>query len=392
MASDGYLLGLLADGARPFGYRPGVLRLLGLPVPTGVQVRFRSLPTSPALFALASAGREFAVGPAPFGPARLGRPSTAYASPGPPSLGPPAHPAAASNRPSPGPLEPGRPAARMSEVLSIPEVPAGGPADRPPTPAADPSAAAGPHPADHVADRHVAGHPTDHRRPGSRPGSSAEVIVPGPAPHARRAKPAPDGSPLPDGGPLRQGGPLPQGGLLPDGGPLPQGSPAPAGPAAPQPTPGQVTGPVPRRMDPSARTAAPKARPSPVASPVAALTDTPTAVPAPVDPIPAAGVLRSPRVPLRQADAAEPGQVIRLDPPPSPLQAPTRPQRRSAAPQPAAPAAHRARTAGEQEPWAPPADAGPPVPPRVITVTSPQGRPAFWERRRLARVRTRAVR
>ena len=40
MAPDGYLRGVLADGARPFRHRAGVRELLGQPPDTGVRVRF----------------------------------------------------------------------------------------------------------------------------------------------------------------------------------------------------------------------------------------------------------------------------------------------------------------------------------------------------------------
>ena len=44
MAPDGYLRGLLADGAQPFHYRCGVRALLGEPVDTGVQLSFALCP------------------------------------------------------------------------------------------------------------------------------------------------------------------------------------------------------------------------------------------------------------------------------------------------------------------------------------------------------------
>src|SRR6266704_2568616 len=52
MARDGYLRGVLADGARPFRYRGRVRGLLGQPEDTSVTVSF-ALPPAPIGFAYA---------------------------------------------------------------------------------------------------------------------------------------------------------------------------------------------------------------------------------------------------------------------------------------------------------------------------------------------------
>jgi hypothetical protein len=368
MASDGYLLGLLTDGARRFGYRPGVLQLLGLPVPTGVQLQLRAVPAAQVLPTV-----------------RPGRPAVAD-FPG-PWTGPSGEP------PAPPPLDVPHPDLSQRDLPNgsgdgpgvSPPDPAPAPAGRsePATAGVPPVALAGP-----LLPPDVVTQPgTIRQHPGPDQPGPADALAPPPAGAGPRfAGPA--------GHPLRAE-------LIVPG----RTAPAPQAPASPPPA---TAIPMISRSPGGARSPAVAGDPAPAPGVPHRIR---AAAPSPLFPGPPRRT--APAANRREGPGRDAGPAIgtgrrssgwpeRLTAPaiPDPGPAPgadlvTRPGHRvgrsAARRPPTAPSTDPSRPADEP---ARPAPAPPPraVPPRVITVPAPQGRAAFWERRRLSRVRLRSVR
>lgn len=380
MASDGYLLGLLTDGARRFGYRPGVLQLLGLPVPTGVQLRLRAVPAAQFLPTVRPERPAVADLPRPWtGPS--GEP------PAPPSLDVPHPDLPQRDLPNGSGDGPG------VSPPSVPRDPAPAPAGRsgpatagvPPRAGGTPVALAGPLlPPDVVTQpgtiRQHSGRdqpdPADALAP---PPAGAGPRFAGPAGHPIRAEVTVPGRTAP--APRARAG-LPPAAAIPMVSGPPGGARSPAVAGDPAPTPG-----VPHRI----RAAAPSPLfPSP--PPRTAL-----AANRREDPVRDVGPGTGPAISTGRPSSGWPERLTAPaipDPGPAPgADLVTRPGHRadrSAARRPlAAPSTDPSRPADEPARPAPPPRA---VPPRVITVPAPQGRAAFWERRRLSRVRLRSVR
>jgi hypothetical protein len=378
VASDGYLRGVLADGARPFRYRTGVCELLGQPPDAGVRVRFAA--------AMPRAGftylRRYGDGSAdvPVGVQRwLGLVADDLTEPS-----APAAPARTRSAP-PGPA----PAADQS-LADPPGQPRGLAESRPTGPAPDVTIVipgtttrpdrSGPAP----------GH-GDPLRPGSsgvaEPGTPPGGWSPGRAGGAVRpgasAEPAsrpPVATVVAVGGLDDRGGP----GTAPDSWPddRPRLDP-PAGPPSPVRTAGSATA-VPAPSSTIVTTAAPAPVPVATSRPVPDLavarpvtTIQPRRMPGTAASTPAGTPWSPPAAP-----AGEPTATL-------PVAAPVTgwPYRRAAPPRPAVPPPDHI----EAEP---PPPAAPPVVvvPAPEPVPGPAGTPLFWERRYLTRLRARILR
>ena len=456
-----YLAELLADGARPFLYRGGVRRLLGMPEDTGVQVRFPGTGPAPGLSPLRP--RFMGAAELPDQPLAAGRDpqvtrfvvapradASAYArgpvvrvplepAAEPVAAGPPAPPTAADAEiaalahDEPGhriPLHADPPAAPPGRVPE-PVVPA------PVVPAPVVLAPVVPEPVVPVlvvvrppvpdvggSPRTPDPPPPATSRPTGRAGAQADPAPTGPRWHVGHGEPGlrPDGR----SGPVAAGG-APLG--APDGRWADRGNPSPDPPHPPGP------GPAPRRPGPAGATegAPTEASPAPAVPAVrlpgrGAADEVPVTVvvpPAGPQDLPGPGerrrhVMRETPPETGPAPAAVPpgSGPARGAPPPAAAPRDRRPDRGAAppwpvprsvdgidvdllprlrtAPAPPAPPAQD-RTGSEHprpDPRLAPVPPAQPVPPgpRGALTTGPAGTPAFWERRRLGRLLTRAWR
>jgi len=406
VAPEGYLRGVLADGARPFRYRAGVRMLLGLPGSGGVQVSFA--PTAPGtnhVYMDAAYGTAaYLPGEAPADPwpsdpwpadAAGGRAEPWTATPAPPAV-PDAPPAAADPEADRGAGQPDPPTVSTSDSTvvipgsgtgalagagldrvgtagglgAVPRSPAvtsgrwaGARKDRDRAEAG--SAADPPLQADALPTAPPAGEPA----PGPSTGHAPGERVRRPAGRAGVAMPSPAAG--------RPPSPAPGLGRPPTAAAEPTAS-----PSQPDPQPGRLAAPgstarppaVRRRLDTDpgapATASAPSTagRPDPVAWPVQATaprrSTPPAAGPRPADPD------TSPGVSVHNGPARRPGPPPYRRTPPRPPSAPEPQAPSPAAPQPAAP--------------------------QVVVVraraTPAAGAAAFWERRHLGLLRARILR
>ncbi len=390
MAPDGYLRGVLADGALPFRYRAGVRELLGYPPDHGVRMRFASAAPRAGFTYL----RRYADGPAePDAPQWMSLAAADLAEP----------PVAAPARPRPAqPVAPSSVASRSVAPLSVapPSVASPGVARSPVAPSTDTAAA----------------RPAGAERAGTQVAGRAETTVVIPGATARPGRPAP--APAPAGSARRQvpdaheevpGAPP---GTPPGGSPRAGAvGPRAAHPGLPEPMsrPPTVAAVAPARA-PSPPVASPDTTPGRPAQHSSTAPDRPrTVLPPPpgtraaparvalptARPAVAPAVSGAPEPAITTEQRALPTTTARsvwrptVTPPDDPHAAApttTRPYRRATPPRPAAPRPEY------------PAEAPPPATPPIVVLPHPQpppapaGTPLFWERRYLSRLRARILR